>query len=211
MPLHASWIHGTAVTLERPHSPSAGSKSAIRESFAPSHAGHEWFDGDIVDLGGYAAVACLRMGWGARFVVFDHGDENNPKSGDFYCHYPIPTPVIEAGSRARARTVLIDYCSTDIHQLAPLAIGVWDGNRHIFRKPDGPDDDLDVSGDAFDGGIPEPTDFREARPDLRRLWRGDLGAREVFFGLVVSILIHAHQARDAYLEIRGVGIDFDIG
>lgn len=205
MSLHASWVHGSAVQLERPGAPSTtGGMSTVRRAFA--HTGDGWFTGDILDLGGYAGIACLRIGWAARFVAYDHGTADWPKSGYFWCHYPVPTPVIQAGSRARAQRVLINYSTTHLQALAPAAIHVWDGNRRIFA-----DNSPEVSADDFNGGIAEHTTHPGTRVATGDLWPGDLGNREVFFGLAVSIRIHAHRAREAYLEIRSVGIDFDIG
>lgn len=198
MALHAAWVHGNSALLERVGAPSAKDKTSVLTAFRGD-------TGDIVDLGGHGSIACLRMGWGARFVTFDNGSDNREKSGSFWVHYAIPTPVIEDGHRARADTVLLNYESTDINEMSPAAIHVWDGNIRIFA-----DDSPTVSADDFNGGIPGSTTNSSATPDISKLWRGDIRLKPVFFGLTVSVLIRAQRARDNFLEIRGVGVDLQL-
>lgn len=198
--LYASWVHGHSVQLERPGSPKVTGKNSVKSAFRTLS-----LDGDIIDLGGYAAVACLRIGWAARFVVFDSGSRNKEKSGTFWCHYAIPTPVIEADARAEAERVLINYESSDINALSICAVHVWDGNKRIFA-----DDSPIMSADDFDGGIPGKTTNASVTPNVSRLLRGDLGRRQVFFGLGVSIKIRAQRAKNDILEIRSVGVDFQL-
>jgi hypothetical protein len=196
MSLYASWVHGHNVQLERVGAPNARSKESVNAAFRGD-------PGDIVDLGSFGAAACLRIGWAARFVVFDSGAENLPKSGSFWCHYAIPTPVIEAGQRAQADTVLVNWESTAPSQLAVAAVHVWDGNKRIFNA------DSLGAGD-FDGGIDGNTTNASVVPNLAQLYRGNIALRQIFFGVGVSLLIRATNARDSFLEIRSVGIDFQI-
>jgi hypothetical protein len=198
MSLYASWVHGHSVLLERRGSPNAKSKASVLSSFGGD-------PGDIVDLGANATAACLRIGWGARFVIYDSGTTNVEKSGQFWCHYAIPTPVIVAGTRAEADTVLINYESSDINALSIAAVHVWDGNKRIFA-----DDSPPISGDDFNGGISGFTKNADVTPNLSRLWKGDIRRRPIFFGVGVSLLIRAHHAKDDFLEIRSVGIDFQV-
>ena len=197
MSLYASWVHGNSVLLERVGAPSVRGKSSVKSAFRGD-------PGDIVDLPGHAAAACLRIGWAARFVVYDSGSENQTKTGSFWCHYAIPTPVIEAGSRAQADTVLINYESSNINALSVSRIHVWDGNRRIFA-----DDSPKLSADDYDGGIPGHI-FSGGTPNVSRLFKGNIRRQRIFFGVSVSLLIRAQSAKDDILEIRGVGIDFQV-
>lgn len=69
MSLYASWVHGHQVQLERKGAASATGKSSVLNAF-------NGYYGDSINLGGSAAVACLRLGWGARFVVYDCGSRD---------------------------------------------------------------------------------------------------------------------------------------
>lgn len=199
MSLYASWVHGNSVLLERHNAPAAKDKSGVLSSFLRS-------DGDLVRHPNRLGVACLRIGWAARFVVWDLKTfRDTPRSGSFWCHYAVPTPVLEAGRRAKADLVLINYESSDINALSLAAVHVWDGNRRIFA-----DDSPVISGDDFNGGISGHTNSAGATPDLDQLWRGDIGSRPIYFGVSVSLSIRAQEAKDDYLEIRGVGVDFQI-
>lgn len=203
MVLHTSWVHGNSAYLERSGSPSVSSKSSIKAAFQGEA-------GDIVYLGGAASVACVRLGWGARFVVYDSGSENRTKSGSFWCHYAIPTPVIESGSRAQVDRVLVNYETNNPRNINIEAVHVWDGNKRI--------DAVDRLGfinstsgdDEFDGGISGQTANADITPNLSRLFSRNIQNRDVFFGLGVSIFIRANEAKDNFLEIRGVGIDFQL-
>jgi hypothetical protein len=196
MALYASWVHGHNVQLERVGAPNATGKSSVLSAFRGD-------PGDIVDLGGFASAACLRIGWAARFVVFDNGSQDLEKSGAFWCHYAIPTPVIEAGQRAEADTVLVNWDTSDRADLFVSAVHVWDGNKRIFA-----DDSPPISD--FDGGIDGSTTNAGVTPNLSQLYRGDIQRRPIFFGVGVSLLIEANGARNDVLEIRSVGVDFEI-
>ena len=198
MTLYASWVHGNSVLLERVGAPNAKGKSSVKAAFRGDA-------GDIVDLGHNGGAACLRIGWAARFVIYDSGAKDYAKSGEFWGHYAIPTPVIEAGKRAEADTVLINYESTDINEISISAVHVWDGNKRIFA-----DDSLTISADDFNGGISGYTTNANATPNVSKLFRGNIRRRRIYFGIDVSLLIRANEAKNSYLEIRGVGIDFQI-
>jgi len=199
MSLYASWVHGNQVQLERRYAAEAKSKSTVEDAFSKSN-------GDLVYLGGWGRAACLRLGWAARFVVYDCGRKNYQKSGRFWCHFAIPTPVIEAGKRAEADTVLVNYESSDINALSINAVHVWDGNRRIFA-----DNSLMISADDFNGGIAGYTTNAGTTPNPEKLWRGDITRRSIYYGICVSLRIKAQQAKDDFLEIRSVGVDFQIG
>lgn len=198
MSLHSSWVHGNSAFLEHPGSNSATNQRTVREAFNDKY-------GDLVLLGHSGGAACLRMGWGARFVILDVGRRNYGKSGEFWVHYAISTPVVEDGHRAQADTVLVNYESTDIQQIKICEATVWDGNRRIFA-----DHSVTPSANGYDGGIAGRTSNSGTRPNTAKLWRGNIRRQDIFFGLQVSLKIQAHHARDNYLEIRGVGIEFQI-
>jgi hypothetical protein len=198
MTLYASWVHGNSFLLERVGAPRALDRSSVRDAFRGG-------SGDIVGFGGYGGAACLRIGWAARFVIYDTGNGNLRKSGSFWCHYAIPTPVIEAGKRAEADTVLINYESTDINQISISAVHVWDGNKRIFADNGPPSDP-----DDFNGGISRYTTNAGVTPNGSKLYRGNIRRRPIYFGIGVSLRIRAHAAMNNNLEIRGVGIDFQI-
>lgn len=179
MSLYAMWVHGNNVQLERIGATNVTGKQSVHKAFADR-------SGDTVTLGGYGAVACLRTGSAARFVVFDAGDKNFAKSGNFWVHYAIPTPVIVNNNRAKAVTVLVKFGSSDSQALSIAAVHVWDGNARIFR-----DDEPDTTSGSD--------------------YRGALDGRDIYLGIGVSIRIRAHEAKDDYLEIHGVGVDFQIG
>jgi hypothetical protein len=202
MTLYASWVHGNSVLLERVGALNARSKSSVKDAFRGSTG--DIIDGDIVDFGGYGGAACLRIGWAARFVIFDTGNGNLRKSGSFWCHYAIPTPVIEAGKRAEADAVLINYESTDISQISISAVHVWDGNKRIFADNSPPS-----LADDFNGGIAGYTTNPDVTSNAKKLFRGNI-RRPIYFGIGVSLRIRAHAAINNNLEIRGVGIDFQI-
>ena len=203
MTLYASWVHGNSFLLERVGASRALDRSSVRDAFLGSTG--DIIDGDIVDFGAYGGAACLRIGWAARFVIFDTGNGNLRKSGSFWCHYAIPTPVIEAGKRAEADTVLINYESTDISQISISAVHVWDGNKRIFV-----DDSPTRDADDFNGGISRYTTNAGVTPNGSKLFRGNIRRRPIYFGIGVSLRIRAHAAINNNLEIRGVGIDFQI-
>ena len=50
----------------------------------------------------------------------------------------------------------------------------------------------------------------EALSASSRLFKRNIPNCPVFFGLGVSMLIRANQAKDDFLEIRGVGVDFQL-
>lgn len=196
MALYSSWVHGHNVQLERVGSPDVRSKATAKRAFS----GHS---GDTVGLGDFGVAACVRIGWAARFVVFDDGSGNVAKSGRFWCHYAVPTPVVVAGRRAQADTVLVNWKSSDRTGLFVAAVHVWDANKRIFA------DNSPPIGD-FDGGIDSRTEDAAVAPVLGQLYRGDIPRRPVFFGVGVSLLIEAKGAIDDVLEIRSVGVDFDV-
>lgn len=199
MTLYASWVHGNSFLLERNGAPRALDRSSVRDVFRGG-------SGDIVDFGGYGGAACLRIGWAARFVIYDTGNGNLRKSGGFRCHYAIPTPVFEADKRAEVDKVLINYESTDISQISISSVHVWDGNKRIFV-----DNSPFKSADGFNGGISRYTTNPDVTPnDSSKLYRGNIRRRPIYFGIGVSVSIRAHAAMNNNLEIRGVGIEFQI-
>lgn len=163
-----------------------------RGIFSPSKAGVqaafrdrlEW-DGDLIDFRNWGAIVASRLGWGARLVVFDYGSGNEQKSGAVWCHYAVPTPVIVSDRRARLRQVLIKHTTGSPQQLAIVAVHVWDGDNRVFAM----DNIVGMS----------PGVFAQALPDQEVLW-----------GMGVSLLVSANAARDVFIDIHAVGIDFTV-
>lgn len=198
MTLYSSWVHGNNVCLERWGATSLPmTKGNITEIL---RTGSQWMSGHVY-LGPFAAAVCFHTGWGARFSVYDTGEENKEKSGSFWCHYPIPTPVIESGARIAADTVLVNWESSDLPDLYIASVHVWDGNRKIFADDNPP---LVPCNGGINGQISDPSVI----PDLSRVYRGTINSQPVYFGAGVSLLIRANSAREDFLDIRGVGIDF---
>ena len=108
------------------------------------------------------------------------------RSAKSYC---LPAPVFNNNS-AQARTVLINYQSSDTDSIAIEKVHVYDGNKIIFEH-DSPLLEPDTSVD-----------------DPNRVWKGDIDPQPISFGLGVSILIKATEVENDFLEIRSVGIDF---
>jgi len=196
MSVYSSWVHGSSVLLERREAGSAWSESDVKNAFRGD-------PGDIVDMGNYVSFACLRIGWASRFIVFDSGSGNLPKSGHLWCHYAIPTPVIVANKRAEADTVLVNYHSNDFSALRIEAVHVWDGNKRIFAEGA-------ATTGSFNGGIPAHSFDANLNPNVSQLLKGDIQKRPIYFGVGVSLLIRAQEAKDTFLEIRSVGIDFHV-
>jgi hypothetical protein len=172
--LFASWVHGHNLVLER--AVFTPGKAQVNAAFGR----REW-DGDLRDFGNSGAIAVSRLGWGARLVVFDYSSANNRKSGQVWCHYAVPTPVIVGGRRARLRQVLVRHTTPNPQQLAIIAVHVWDGDTRVFTRD----------------GIVSPNPFVAPLPD-----------REVLWGMGVSLLVNANNARNVMLDVHAVGIDF---
>lgn len=187
------WTHGHSVGLERVGAPGATGKDSVLKRFAGSV-------GDVVDLGGHGSAACLRIGWAARIVVYDNGTKNLPKSGEFWCHFAVPTPVF--GLTASVVEVLGNWESSDSGRLFVDRVHVWDGNRRIFA-----DDAVPPAG-RHNGGISGHTTDPSRRPST--LWYHAVIGKEVMHGIGVALRVRAFNARDNLLELRGVGIQFDL-
>jgi len=173
MPTQQIWTHGNAGLLERKRAPAVNTKTEVRRAF-------DTFDGDIVNLGGFAAAAFLRMGFEGRVVVFDHGDRDFDKSGEFWLHYTLPTIVVPG---CRVRKVMVRFNTPNLQKIAIRRIHMWDGNRErVFA-----DDDVDENM-RYERGFNQ--DYQ--------------------MGLTVSMLIRANNANDDILSIFGVGAEIDI-
>ena len=173
MAIQQIWTHGNAGLLERKRAPSVNRKSEVNRAF------HK-FDGDIVNLGGFAAAAFLRIGFEGRVVIYDHGDRDFDKSGEFWLHYALPT-VITPG--ARVRKVMVRFRTDNLQKIAIRRIHMWDGNRErVFA-----DDDVDEN------------------MNYERSFNND-----VQMGLCVSMLVRANNANDDILQIFGVGAEVEV-
>ena len=98
--------------------------------------------------------------------------------------------------------MLVNYHTDWIRELSIGAVHVWDGNRRIFAR-----DDVPRSGGDFDGGIPATQGTPAPLPSTAELLRLDVGDERVLYGLSVSLHIEAMTAHNAFLEIRGVGLE----
>jgi hypothetical protein len=176
--LFASWVHGTAGQPERGFNVSrAGILAGFKDRYS---------DGDIVDLGDWAGLAISRLGIAARFAVFDIGVGDLPKSGGAWIHYPIPTPVIVEGKRARFVKLLIRHETPSPMHMAIVSVYVHDGETRVLTV----DNVVPNSPDPLVLDIP--------------------GNREVLWGVVVSVRINANNSKNNFMDINAVGVDFMI-
>jgi hypothetical protein len=91
MQMYASWVHGNACHIQRD-----------RELGSDHH--------DDVYLASGAAGGILRYHGGAHLYIRARAPSNwktGIRSGNFWVHYPIPTPVIVAGNRSVARELIV--------------------------------------------------------------------------------------------------------
>ncbi len=173
MAIQQIWTHGNAGLLERINAPRVNTKSEINKAFSK-------FDGDIVNIGGFAAAAFLRIGFEGRVVFYDHGSKDFDKSGEFWLHYALPT-IVTPG--ARVRKVMVRQATANFQKIAIRRIHMWDGNRErVFA-----DDDVDEN------------------MSYERSFNNDYQ-----MGLSVSMLVRANNANDDVLRIFGVGAEIDI-
>jgi|GEM_PF-2596166 len=196
MVLHASWTHGNSVLVERWRVPEAANDRGAAAGPLGDTEGTTHVDAEV-------SFACVRLGWATRFVVFDREGRHNPGSGDLWCHVAVPTPVVIAGNRVQADTVMVNWESSKRSSLFVAAVHVWDGNKRIFV------DGKPFLGDSA-GGITARSKDPNVIPNLNLLYRGNLRRRLIYFGVSVSLRIRARETVDEYLEIRSVGIDFEL-
>ena len=191
-----SWVHGSEGQLEMRSGPEMVDRSTVEATFDHSNA-------DCVLLGGdeNGVAACIRLGWAARFVVFDRSGESASKSGHFWCHYAIPTVTwIDSEPSMKAASVHVNYQSTDLDSLKVTAIHMWDGNRRILR-----DEDVGYLADPKIGHTVDP----EAQDAPGGYAHCHFKAREVHYGVCVSVYVRATRAHNDYIEIASVGVGFE--
>ncbi|MDC8000035.1 hypothetical protein POV26_03225 [Aequorivita todarodis] len=139
----AMWIHGSAGRIEGcAHD---GQKSPITmaklkkkmmtiSSMNYFRSGNNGgMPGTTVALEGEAAGTMIPTSGGGQFIIWDRGTKNNDKNGEFWVHYAIPTPLIAAGTRAKAGLCLVSCMSTDI-KMHIGQVEVWHGNKSIFSQ-----------------------------------------------------------------------------
>jgi hypothetical protein len=184
-------VHGHSVVLERVGAPDATGKKSVHEIFAGNA-------GDIIDLRtGHASAACLRIGRAARFVVFDNGTKNQPKSGAFWCHLAVPTPSQVAyvsneegvfATGFKPVNITGDWESNNPLTLFIDAVHVWHGGlRRVHR----------------DDSVPR------GNGTATRYFKPFVNAPLVTQGLGASFRVRAVNARDNWLELRSVAIAFE--
>jgi len=190
MVLYASWTHGNSIVVEVPR------------AYQPSENGLD-AGVNVVDIGAGASISCSRLGWATRFDVHQSRQGDGPVSGNLWCHVAVPTPVVVGGTRAQADTVMVNWESSNALSLFVAAVHVWDGNRRIFV------DGRPSAGDFTGGVIARSTDPTVV-PNLNLMYRGNLNRKPVYLGVSVSLRIRASDARHEFLEVRSIGVDFDV-
>jgi hypothetical protein len=173
MAIQQIWTHGNAGLLERKNAPSINTKTEINNAFGN-------YQGDIVTLGGYAAAAFVRIGYEGRVVIYDHGSQDNNKSGTFWLHYALPTVVTDS---ARVRRVFVRYNTADFQKIAIKRIHLWDANRERLFADDDVDENMRYTG------------------TLDKRYNGPLS---------VSLLVSANNANDDIMSIHAVGAEVDV-
>jgi len=77
MAKYASWIPGNSVLIEKRNAYQAIDKLSTYKITGPTFP-----DNEVGPIGDWAAFACFRLGWAARFVVFDtHPESDDPRVG----------------------------------------------------------------------------------------------------------------------------------
>lgn len=205
MSVYDSWVHGHSVLLERVGSPSVTNKASVKRAL--KNQGVDVNEtGDIIHLGAHGAVACFRVGWASRFVVFDSGSKDKPKSGSFWCHFAIPTQIVPGLEPTQARQLFVNYETSNTRTLNIKRAHVWDGNRRIFA-----DNQFVAPRLGSNAGISGRTTSRNRIPIKvpTRLYTRTLVPTPIFFGVGISLLITAQAAKGHFLEIRGLGLRFE--
>ena len=189
MTLHASWVHGNAARPEW-----VGDKiHQVR--------GDRWdqSNGDIA----WSDINGLPRGWGVTYRCSDSraigllgAQDTGPYHPEtpfeytlkgYWFHFPVQTPVIAAGTRARLLRVFVLWTATGDLSLA--AVHIWDGATRIATLPANSQQsaqDLLPSGTQFD--LPGPLPVR--------------------FGIGVSVGVSCTE--DSDLTFHAAGADFDI-
>ena len=148
------------------------------------------FDGNIVDIGGHAAAAKTTNLFGAEYTVFDIGANDVPKTGDFYVHYALPTPVIYEGQRTLVRDFMMLYNESNSAELSIKTIRVVDFD--LFKNT--------INFDATFSG----KDIGPKRPFMRL----SLGEKPVIGGIIVQLGFFANKAIRATVSIQQLGVDY---
>lgn len=188
----AMWTHGSAGKIQGSAFNGKSTKTVmdklIKDKFNISYFGSADFvgmPGTSVALEGEAAGTMVPTSGGGQFIIWDRGTKNNDKNGDFWVHYPIPTPAIAGGIRAKAGLCLVNSASTDI-RMHIAEVEVWDANKRIFSQ----------------------TDLKLWGPE--KMHRFNIPSTpNVNFALCISLKIKGERVNSTKnLEISGVGIDF---
>lgn len=89
--------------------------------------------GNSIALKGKVAATALSTEKGMAFFIWDRGTENKNKSGEFWVHYAITTPVILNNKRQRFKKVRIKSSSSEA-LFYISSIWVHDAEKRIFNK-----------------------------------------------------------------------------
>jgi hypothetical protein len=176
-PTFTSWVHGHSVVLERGILGDRPTKVDVMTALPTIN-----WDGDLIDLRNSGVLVLSRIGFGARFVVFDRKKSNRPKSGTVWCHYAVPIPFTSNPSALRLWTLLISHNTPTSEQLAITNVDIWDGVVRVHQS-----DTIEEMASPFSMPLP---------------------LQQVNHGLGVSLLIRAENAKDTFLDIYSVGITF---
>jgi hypothetical protein len=168
--MFASWVHGTAAHVQ--------------------HSDFNLRGGDDSVLAVDMAGGILRFGWGAEMYFRARSDDLETRvkefrSGAFWVHYPIPTPVIEGGRRSVARDLLVRWGSPNNMKITIDQVNVWDGDDRFFIR------------DGVWGDPEEP------------MHRMSLADHSVNFGIGVSLRVKGNNVNfQQRLKILAIGVDF---
>lgn len=172
MAVQAMWVHGNSAQIEltplgRGPGEDIGVSGVLTPPGVPADPKRQW-----------TAIVGYRTGAGVEYRCQDNSD--------YWFHFPIPTPVIDDGVRARLRRVMVLFTARTAVTLS--AVHVWDGPARVFTV-----DGLAIGGTntALVDGV---NSF--ALPD-----------REVRFGIGVSTKFHF--ADPGNVVLHGAGIDFE--
>ena len=143
------------------------------------------FPGNTIAITGSVAASMASTSGGALFRIWDSGTKSNPKSGEFWVHYTIPTPAIANNVRAKVSKILVKCASTDAN-FNITDVELWDANLRLYNKGN-----LKLWG-----------------PDKMHSLPFEGNNNTVRYGLCISLKITgANVTADQLFEVSGVGVD----
>jgi hypothetical protein len=185
----------TLALLSGPKLHAEPARTTVRQKFASCVHGataqvqkaEGFFGGDDAILGNDVAGGVLRFGWGAEMYIRGRGDDwrIDVRSGTFWVHYAIPTPIIEGGHQSVARDLFVRWKSSDNTRITFDSVHVWDGDVRFFAR------------DGVWGDLQEP------------VYRIPLEDHSVSCGIGVSLQVRGNSTTSGQrLIVHSVGVDF---